>query len=128
MKDIENRSDIKDLVDKFYKKAIVDSTIGFFFTDVAKMDWDSHIPIMYDFWEGVLFSNGSYKGNPMKPHLDLHAKSPMKHEHFTHWIKLFNETVDELFEGQKAEVAKMRALSIATVMELKIGTFKKTKI
>ena len=33
--------------------------------------------------------------------------------------KLFQSTVDELFTGDKAELAKQRALSIATVMKLK---------
>jgi len=36
------------------------------------------------------------------------------------WIKLFNEKVDEIFEGEKAEWIKQRAGSIATVMQIKI--------
>ncbi len=41
-------------------------------------------------------------------------------EHFQRWILLFNETVDELFKGEKAELIKQRALSISTVMQIKI--------
>ena len=36
------------------------------------------------------------------------------------WLQLFTSTVDELFEGEKAELAKQRAMSIATVMQLKL--------
>jgi len=35
--------------------------------------------------------------------------------------ELFNQTIDELFEGEKAEQAKQRALSIATVMQINIA-------
>jgi hemoglobin len=54
---------------------------------------------MFDFWEMVLFDGHAYKGNPMKTHLNLNEKSPLKKVHFDAWIDLFNETVNELFEG-----------------------------
>jgi len=41
-------------------------------------------------------------------------------EHFQKWLLLFTETVDQLFEGEKAELAKQRATSIATVMQIKM--------
>jgi len=41
-------------------------------------------------------------------------------EHFQRWIHLFTETVDELFEGNTSELAKQRATSIATVMQIKM--------
>ena len=120
MRDIENRKDVEFLVDSFYKKALKDEVIGFFFTEVAQMDWDTHIPIMYNFWEGVLFGKGSYKGNPVKPHIDLHLKHPIKKEHFDRWISLFTQTVLEYFSGPTSEMAITRAKSIASIMQLKV--------
>lgn len=119
-KDIEGRQDIEKLVDSFYQKVIKDDTIGYIFNDVVKLDWEKHIPIMYDFWETTLFHQAIYKGNPMKIHVDLNAKEPLKKDHFDQWLAMFNETVDELFHGEKASLAKTRALSIATVMQIKI--------
>ena len=75
---------------------------------------------MYDFWENALFFTGGYNGNPLKTHQAFHNKSPLTNEHFKHWLTLFLENVDELFEGEKAELAKQRATSIATVMQMKI--------
>lgn len=120
MKNIENRDDIKLLVDSFYKKVLQDPTIGHFFTEVIKIDFEKHMPKLYDFWETTLFHTAGYKGNPMKVHKDLNEKSPLQKEHFDAWISMFKETVDELFEGQMAELAKQRAQSIAMVMQLKI--------
>jgi hemoglobin len=120
-KDIEDRDDIIRLVNTFYDKVKPDETIGYFFNRVVNVDWEKHLPVMYNFWENIIFHSGSYSGNPMKHHVDLHQKSPMKKEHFNRWIQLFNETVDEIFEGEHAEQAKQRALSIATVMQINIA-------
>ena len=119
-KDIENRKDIEMLVDAFYTKVIKDETIGYIFNEVVKLDWEKHIPIMYDFWETTLFHKAIYKGNPMKIHVDLNVKEQLKKAHFDQWLALFNETVDELFDGEMANLAKTRALSIATIMQIKI--------
>jgi hemoglobin len=120
-KDIENRDDIINLVNTFYDKVKPDETIGYFFSKTVHVDWEKHLPVMYNFWENIIFHVGSYSGNPMQHHISLHQKSPMKKAHFNRWIQLFNETVDDLFEGQKAEQAKQRALSIATVMQINIS-------
>ena len=120
-KDIENKDDIKFLVDSFYKKVLSNDIIGFIFNDVAKINFHDHMPKMYDFWATTLLQSNSYNGNPMIIHLDLHKKIPLKKVHFDEWLRLFNETVNELFHGETAELAKTRALSIATVMQIKIS-------
>lgn len=122
MKDIENRDDIITLIDAFYKKAMIDSTIGHFFTEVVQLDLEAHLPKMYDFWESTLFHKGTYQGNPMKVHLDLHEKSPISYEHFDHWLEMFNQTTEELFSGDNAELIRTRALSIATMMKIKTSS------
>lgn len=120
MRDIENRRDIMLLVDSFYEKVLKDEIIGFIFTDIAKINVKHHMPKMYDFWETTLFNKAIYKGNPMRIHMEMNDKVPMKKEHFLRWIELFNSTVDGLFSGTKAALAKTRALSISTVMQIKI--------
>ena len=54
-KDIESREDIIAFVNRFYNKVEADPVIGYIFTDIAKVNWDHHLPRMYDFWESVLF-------------------------------------------------------------------------
>ena len=120
-KDIENRTDIEHLVINFYEKVKTDPVIGHIFTDIAKVNWPRHLPVMFDFWENTLLYTGVYTGNPMKSHLQLHAIFPLTDTHFAQWNKLFAATVDELFLGDKAELAKQRALSIATVMRIKLS-------
>jgi hemoglobin len=124
-KEMENRDDVILLVNTFYDKVKPDPLIGFFFTKVVDVHWEKHLPVMYNFWENIIFHTGGYTGNPMRIHMDLHQKASMKKEHFDRWIQLFNKTVDELFEGEKAEQAKQRALSIATVMQINIAQLPK---
>lgn len=120
-KDISNRADIESAIKTFYSKVIKDETIGYIFTDVAKVNWEKHLPIMYDFWENVIFFTGKYNGDPMNVHRHLNNVIELKADHFTRWTFLFNETIDELFSGENAERAKQRALSIATVMQIKLA-------
>lgn len=118
--DIQNRSDIQSLVDRFYDKVKRDDAISYLFIEVGKVDWEHHLPRMYDFWENIVFQTGGFTGNPMIAHLQLNQKSPLKQEHFARWLELFFETVDELFDGDNAELIKQRAQSIATMMQIKI--------
>jgi hemoglobin len=119
-KDIETKEDIKLLVDCFYQTVLADETLAYIFTDIAKVNWQKHLPIMYSFWENTLFYTGTYNGNPMELHKHLHQLTPLTVVHFNQWLLHFNATVDELFNGEKATLAKQRALSIATVMQIKI--------
>ena len=114
--DIKNRADIEKLVTVFYAKVKEDKAIGYFFNDVAKVNWENHLPKMCDFFENILLSSGNYEGNPMDAHEKLHQKNEVRGEHFQHWIVLFDATVDEFFVGAKAEEIKQRATNIAAAM------------
>jgi hemoglobin len=117
-KDILNKKDIEKLVNLFYEKVKKDITISHFFKD--DFHWDKHLEIMYKFWENVVFYTGSYSGNPMAKHFEIHAKTPLSMKDFHKWTKLFNESVDELFYGEKADLIKLKASNIATVMQMQI--------
>ncbi len=107
--DIETRADIHELLTEFYKIVIDDAEIGHHFVD---LDFNTHLPIITDFWEKVLFDEPVYFGNPMAVHQELNNKSPLKFEHFVRWIEIFGQSVDRLFAGNNADEAKLRARMI----------------
>lgn len=119
--DITSREDLDLLMRSFYDKLLSDDVVSYLFTEVIELDLEEHFPRLVDFWEVQLLNGGQYQGNPMKIHMDLHFKEPLTKSHFDRWLEHFNSSVDEHFEGSKAYLAKERALSIATVMQIKIA-------
>jgi hemoglobin len=119
--DIQSREDIILLVDSFYQKVQVDEKIGHIFSEIIGFQWDTHIPVMYNFWSTMLLGEQSYKGNPMEKHIALNKIIPLSQADFDRWLELFFGTADSLFEGVKTEEAKNRARSIAQIMLLKLA-------
>ena len=120
MADILDRKDIELLMDTFYKTVLKDDNIGFLFTDVAKLNLEKHLPVICNFWESAIFQKPVYKGNVLAVHEHLNDLHQLTESHFSTWLQVFNETVDELYKGNNADQIKIRALSIATVMRSKI--------
>lgn len=119
-KDIANRTDIELLVNTFYEKVVADKQLGFIFQEIAKVNWSTHLPVMYNFWENIILCTGTYEGNPMNLHKRLHHITSLNETHFDQWESLFICTIDELFEGPKANLAKQRAISISGIIKEKI--------
>ncbi|MES2520894.1 MAG: group III truncated hemoglobin [Bacteroidota bacterium] len=117
---LENREDIELLVNNFYSKIRQNETLGNIFDKIAQVNWENHLPKMYNFWEMILFGNEGYEGFPLRPHLAINSIHPLNPQHFHEWLSLFDATVDENFEGEKAEEVKSRAKNIALSWAYKI--------
>lgn len=117
MQDIASRSDIERVVDTFYECVRSDEVLGPIFDEIARVDWPTHLPKMYAFWEAVLFGVAGFKGNPLVTHLALAHRTPLTAREFDRWVALFHHSVDELFAGPVATDAKRRALYIAASMQ-----------
>ncbi len=115
--DIETQDDIKLLVDSFYKRVNDDELLGPVFNNVAKVNWEKHLPKMYQFWGTQLIGTMDYVGAPFPPH----AKLPITKKHFDRWLSLFIINVDMHFSGATANVAKQKAKNIAKVFQLKLA-------
>ncbi len=127
MKDIETQDDLYFLVDHFYQKLLSDSSISYLFTDVVKIKLEEHLPILVTFWSQAIFDTGGYFNNLTKIHLDINEKEKLTPELFIIWLNYFNATVDENFIGNNAEKIKTQALSLATIMQIKINIDNKNK-
>lgn len=114
--EILNFEDVKALVDAFYDKVKEDDKLAPVFEERIQGNWGPHLEKMYKFWQTVLLNEHTYYGSPF-PH---HAMLPVDHSHFATWLTLFNQTIDALFTGEKAEEAKWRAMKMAALFEHKI--------
>jgi len=123
MKDIESRADLEVFTRQFYNRLLADEEVNYIFTDVAKINIEEHLPIITDFWELSIFHTGPYHNNPMHVHMALNDKEKLTAHHFDVWLGHFNKTIDDLFVGSNAEKIKTRAVSIATIMKIKVSAF-----
>jgi hemoglobin len=118
--DIRNIDDVKLLVDTFYESVRNDAMLKDIFNDKIENRWPEHLEKMYRFWQTVLLDEHTYHGSPFVPHATL----PVSKEHFEQWLVLFYHTVDELFEGEKADRAKWQGQRMAEMFNYKIEYYR----
>jgi len=106
---------IRKLVMSFYSKIIKDDIVGPFFiaklgNDMSSEHWQTHLETIVGFWTSLAFGTPKYDGNLFLPHTQL---GELKRETFEQWLKLFAETLDEVFVEDIAEKFKERSMIIA---------------
>lgn len=122
LSDIETRSDCERLVRAFYGQALVDPVIGWIFVDIAQLDVEAHVPRIASFWETILLGAHSYSGGAFAPHAALHARVRLRAGHFERWLWLWRTTVDDLFAGERAALAKSHAARVAQAFHDRLQT------
>ncbi|MCL6275046.1 group III truncated hemoglobin [Muricauda sp. 2012CJ35-5] len=119
--DLTTREDVNLLVTKFYEKVRADKEIGHFFNELIE-DWPEHMEKLTNFWETNLFFVPKYRGNPLKVHAEVDAKTgyTITNYHFGIWLRHWIGTIDTYFVGTNAEKAKQRARNISVRMFIAI--------
>jgi hemoglobin len=127
MREITEREDVRLLVDTFYTAVRKDEILGPVFTTlIPENSWPAHLARMTDFWECNLLFRPVFKGNPLQTHRQVDAGYQYQTDdrHYDRWVTLWCSTIDTLFTGEKALLAKIRAFKmgqqlLAKVMEAK---------
>lgn len=108
--DITNIEDIILFVNEFYSEALQDDLIGPIFARHIT-DWGPHLDNLYNFWNKALFETAELTVNPSEKHAPL----SLGKIHYDRWLKIFNKTIDSLFEGKMAALTKEKAAQMAKV-------------
>jgi len=109
------QENIRRLVLSFYAKLIKDDIVGPFFIaklgdDMSSEHWQEHLETIVGFWISLALGNPKYTGSLFLPHTKL---GELKRETFEQWLKLFSETLDEVYIKPIAEKFHERAMIIA---------------
>lgn len=112
MNDICNRADIELLVNTFYSRLLQLEEIKPVFDGI---NFTEHVPHIVHFWSFVLLDEEGYKTNVFEKHISL----PIKPYMFDVWLEVWLSTVNALFAGEKAELAKQRAAALAFTFKSK---------
>lgn len=121
LKEIEERTDVALLVRSFYQKVRKNKEIGHFFNETIS-DWEEHLEKLTDFWESNLFYVDKFRGRPGRAHIMVDQKfdNSIEAKHFGVWLNLWWQTIDQLYEGERAERAKELARNLGTNFHMKI--------
>lgn len=119
--DLDSPERIRQFVEAFYDKLLVDERLAPIFLDVAQVDIREHFPRIQAYWEKLLLGENDYKRHTMNIHRQLHDKRELSSADFDQWLAYFVETVDAHFAGDKAERAKRVAGQIAKNMHVALN-------
>jgi hemoglobin len=114
--DLGTRTQIHDLVVRFYREIVFDDLLGPVFEEVAEVDWSTHIPKLIDYWCRVLLGEPGYDGYILHAHQEVHEIESFRPELFDRWYLLFVEAIDAGWRGPIAERAKAHAARMAGVL------------
>ena len=115
-KDISSLKDVQFLVDRFYETVLTDPLIGPIFNKRLEGRWEIHHRKLYRFWHTILLRRPDYFGDPVSIHFNLN----LDEGHFKRWLTLWDQSVNEYFEGEIAERAKLRGRTMAAAFLSKI--------
>ena len=119
-KDITSRNDIEQIIKQFYDLSFQDERLGKIFKEISPLHLETHIPLVADFWEGILLDGDKYRGNVTEKHFNVNSLTALTKSDFDNWYNYWEKAVNNLCEGEKAEMAKFRARSIADIMSYKM--------
>lgn len=109
------QENVRMFVMNFYEKVFKDEKVGPFFIaklgdDMTNEHWVEHLEILVGFWTAIAFGTPKYTRQLFLPHTQL---GDVKRETFEQWLKMFDETQDEMYVEKIAEKFKERAHIIA---------------
>ncbi len=109
---------IAQLVDTFYARIRTEPILGpVFEAKIAPDAWPRHLATMRRFWSSVMLTSGAYSGNPVSVHRGVPGlERPM----FAHWLALFTQTAEDLFESAPAADFAVKARRVAFSLELAV--------
>jgi hemoglobin len=114
-RDLDDPTEIAEMVRRFYADVAQDDLLGPMFNDVAQVDWSEHLPKLAAFWSRALLGIQGYAGNPYRAHALIHQQRSFTPAHFERWLSLFHETLDLGWTGPVTERARALADNVARV-------------
>jgi hemoglobin len=118
--DIATREDIAALVSDFYRRLLADASIAPVFADIRL---EAHLAVIANFWVMILLGEDVYRGNTFQKHVHL----PIEDRHFGIWLAHWTATIDDRFAGERADLAKARAQSLAAIFQSKFRALGRTQ-
>ncbi|MCC4308056.1 group III truncated hemoglobin [Alcanivorax marinus] len=105
--DLDSPERIDRMVRLFYDRVLADPLLAPVFLEVARIDLDTHLPLIAAFWKKLLLNQPGYKRHMMAKHRAVHYQAPLTGAHHERWLALFHANLDEHFDGPQTDRARL---------------------
>lgn len=122
--DIQNISDIKGFVDRYYDDVIKDVELSKILKKLSRKKWRFDKDSSYAFWNKLIFAEGNYSAKPFEKRVPVLINDDL----FLKAFQLFKNNIDCCFNGENAELTKKRAFSIVDLFQNKLKYVKPKRI
>ncbi len=116
--DIQERQDVKKLVDQFYERATADDLLGPIFSRFRDPHADKET--LYNYWEQALLHPLPARHQMFPKHIEM----MFSRQHFIRWLTLFLQTIDDLYAGANAEKAKVIVIQKSEQFQTSLQLFR----
>ena len=105
--DLDSPERIDRMVRLFYDRVLADPLLAPVFLEVARIDLDTHLPLIAAFWKKLLLNQPGYNRHMMARHRAVHHREPLTGAHHERWLVLFHANLDEHFDGPQTDRARL---------------------
>ena len=105
--DLDRPEHIDRMVRLFYERVLVDPLLAPVFLEVARIDLDSHLPLIAAYWKKLLLNEPGYNRHMMAKHRAIHDQEPLTGAHHERWLTLFHANLDAHFDGPQTDRARL---------------------
>ncbi|WP_334190861.1 group III truncated hemoglobin [Noviherbaspirillum sp.] len=110
---------IRTMVDRFYAQVRRDDVLSGVFNASLDGRWEPHLDRMVAFWTKVLMGTGEFQSDVFGKHMALQG---IEQKHFSRWLMLFEQTVNDIYSPDDAQIVMEVANRIAR--SLRYGYFR----
>lgn len=116
-RDIKNIKDIRKIFDDFYSYLLPEAIMKPYFKHFDNQKIEEHKHQIVQFWNGILFQEEGYEGDPIATHKYIHHLKRMSDQAFEHWLSSFDRAIDKNFIGPNANLAKEKSRIFASIFK-----------
>lgn len=93
------------------------------FLDTAEVDLSKHLELISLYWQKMLLGDRRYDRHTMNKHRLINAKVKFTEVHYQRWLMHFNHTLDNYFDGEKSQRARIIAQNVIKNMRKNLSSY-----
>lgn len=110
--DLDSAGQIDRFVRLFYRRLLADQRLAPYFTEVAGITLEDHLPLISAYWQKMLLGERQYQRHTMARHRQLHARRALTGAQHEAWLGHFFAVAQDNFAGPYTDRARQIAARV----------------